>query len=300
MHRIAASFALGCLALASVCRATEQPARPITEDTYIIAPRLIGEYVLIKTVNYGDQGQLLGGVALRYHDGLLPPMTTDIYVYPGGGNETLEHAERTFRDSVKLAAERGIYSDVRWGEPLNYDLQRRDGSTWQGRMIPMQVHLKQGDSVSRTYLFHHDLYNYKLRLDVPTSLSAELPAAADALVRTVLQAVQVVSTGSCGRKLTINVLKDVETMPAGYVDGVTPDGFGIVIREAELHPSPTTSVGEAPDREGIARLTLLAAQRQVAQGCTALPYELPSGNVTVLKLHYPADFWQSGPADPKH
>jgi hypothetical protein len=299
MHRIAASFALGCLALASVCRATEQPARPIIEDTYIIAPRLIGEYVLIKTVNYGDQGELLAGVALRYHGG-LPSMTTDIYVYPGGDSETLEHAEQTFRGSVKLAAERGVYSEVRWGESLNYDLQRRDGSAWQGRMIPMQVHHKQGDSASRTYLFHHGLYNYKLRLDVLASLSAELPAAADALVRTVLPAVQVVSTGSCGRKVTINVLKGLDAMPAGYVDGVTPDGFGIVIREAELHPSPATSVGEAPDSKGIAGLTLLAAQRQVAQGCTALPYEPPGGNVTALKLHYSADFWRSGPADPKH
>lgn len=301
MPRIIAVAAFGCLALAASCQAADKPARPVIEDTYIVAPRSIGEYALIETVNYGDKGELLAGVALRYRDSLLPSMTADIYVYPGGDNETIEQAERTFRDSVKSAAEHGIYSDVRWGEPQSYQLQQREGGAWQGRMIPMQVRHKDGEVASRTYLFHHGLYDYKLRVDVPAAQAAELPAAADALVRSVLPTVLVVSTGSCGKQLTIDVLEGADTMPAGYVDGVTPDGFGIAIRKSDMQQPATSGSGEkAPENNAVVKLTLLAAQRQITHGCTTFPFEPPSGDMAVLKLHYPANFWQSGPTNQGH
>ena len=300
MSRIAAVAALGCLALAAPCQADDKRARPVIEDTYIVAPRSIGEYALIKTVNYGEKGEPLAGAALRYRDTLLPSMTADIYVYPGGDNETLVQAERTFRDSVKSAAAHGIYSDVRWGEAQNYALQQRDGSAWQGRMIPMQVHHQQGEAASRTYLFHHGLYDYKLRVDVPASQAADLPAAADALLRSVLPAMQVVSVGSCGKQMNINVMTGTDAIPANYVDGVTPDGFGIAIRETDLNATTASSTAAAPENNAVVKLTLLAAQRQVAHGCTSFPFEPQGDDVTVLKLHYPADFWQSRPANPGH
>jgi len=300
MLRIVAVAALACFALAASCQAADKLPRPVIEDTYVLAPRSIGEYALIETVNYGDKGELLAGVALRYRDALLPLMTADIYVYPGGGNETLEHAERTFRDSVKSAAEHGIYSDVSWGESQSYELRQRDGSAWQGRMIPMQVHHKLGEAASRTYLFHHGLYDYKLRVDVPASLAANLPAAADALLRSVLPGVQVVSIGSCGKQMGITVLKGNAAIPAGYVDGVTADGFGIAIRETDLNAAAASSSAAAPENNAVVKLTLLAAQRQIAHGCTSFPFEPQGNDVAVLKLHYPADFWQSSPAKPAH
>ena len=299
MLRIVAVAATGCLAVAASCLAADKPARPVIEDTYVIAPRLIGDYLLTGTVNYGDQGDLIAGVGLRYHDALLP-MTADLYVYPGGGNETIEHAERIFRASVKRAVKLGLYSDVRWGETEDYKLQRSDGEVWQGRMIPMQVHHKEGDAASRTYLFHHDLYDYKLRVDVPASLGAQLPAAADGLLRSVLATLQVVSTGSCGKQLTINVLKGTDGMPPGYKDGVSQDGFGIAIREADLQPATTRSTGLTASSKSLLGLTLIAARRQIVHGCTSFPYKPPSGNVTVLKLHYPANFWVAGPNPPQH
>ncbi|GAB3781542.1 hypothetical protein [Dyella agri] len=300
MPRIVAVAASACLALAAPCLAADKPARPVIEDTYIIAPRSVGEYALVETVNYGEKGELLAGAALRYRDKLLPSMAADIYVYPGGDNETLEHAEQTFRDSVKSAATHGIYSDVRWGEPQGYELQQHDGSAWQGRMIPMQVHHQQDEAASRTYLFHHGLYDYKLRVDVPASEAADLPAAADALLRSVLPAVQVVSVGGCGKQMNIDVMTGTAAAPAGYVDGVAPDGFGIAIRETDLNAAAASSSKAPPEDNAVVKLTLLAAQRQIAHGCTSFPFEPQGDNVAVLKLHYPADFWQSGPANPGH
>ncbi len=283
--------ALACLAtgLTGPVHATEKPKRAVIEDTWIVAPKQLPGYALAGTVNYSEQGQLTAGVAMRYRDALAPQMTTDIYVYPAGDDQSLDRAEREFRDSVALAAKLGAYADVRWRSTESFALKQGDGHTWTGRLITMEVRHKDGDSASRTYLFHHGIYDYKARIDMPMAAAAGFPAEADALVRAVLPAVQVVSTGSCGKTMTVHVLKPGMPESAGFVDGVSPDGFDIQIRASDF------SAGAADAQSGplVAR-TLLAAKRQVASGCTALPFTPPaSANVVVLKLHFPADFWAS-------
>jgi hypothetical protein len=115
----------------------------------------------------------------------------------------------------------------------------------------------------------------------------------------VLPAVQVVSVGSCGRKSVIDVLKSTDSIPSSFVDGVTSDGFGIAIRESELNAAPAASATGNVSSTSLVGLTLLAAQRQIANGCTQFNYDPPTDNMVVLKLHYPADFWHSGPAGSK-
>ncbi len=39
--------------------------------------------------------------------------------------------------------------------------------------------------------------------------------------------------------------------------------------------------------------TVRARQRQIASGCATPPYEPELKNVSVLKLHFPADFWHT-------
>lgn len=273
--------------------AADPPPRAVIEDTWITAPRILSGYTLREVTNFGEKGEPLGGVGLRYRDALLP-MKADLFIYPVSERQTLDQAEEEFRAGVALATERGLYSDVRWNQDAAYDLPRTDGSIWHGRVLSMQLKLKDGESSSRTYLFHHGLYNYKLRLDIGTQIADELPRAGDAMVRTLLPAVQVVSVGSCGRTLEIHVLDDDNAMPQDFVDGVAPDGYGIALRQSDLDRASATPAADVNDSPVVA-LTLLAAQRQIAAGCTSFPYEPPQdAALTSTRLHFPAGFWASG------
>lgn len=291
-------LATACV-LAQAASETGKSSRPVIENSFISAPQQSGEYALIKTVNYADEGNVLAGVGFRYRDPLLPAMTTDIFVYPVGEGESLAKAEKNFRASVAMAAQQGAYSDVDWGQSHPYELTR-NGSTWAGRVITMRMRTKEGAVASRTYLFHHGLYDYKLRLDVPATQAAELPDAADALVRAVLPQVEVVSVGSCGKELQINVLENDAPLPTSFVDGVSGDGFGIVLRKSELQPPAAAGSSEQDLRDSpLVKRTMIAKQRQIASGCTHPPYTPPTENLSVLKLHFPADFWRSDAPRPK-
>ncbi len=288
-----------CL-MALSARASDKPPRAVIEYTYISSPQRVGDYALTKTVNYSDEGNVMAGVGFRYRDPMLPAMTTDIYVYPAGESESIEHAEKNFRATVAMAAQAGAYSDVVWGESVSFQLARPDASAWAGQAINMHMREKDHDVASRTYLFHQGLYDYKVRLDVPAALATELPPAADALVRAVLPRISVVSVGSCGKKETATVLDDGAPMPSGYIDGVSPDGFRIAFQKAELRrPAPAGSPGKAVLDSLVERRTALARQHQIASGCTSSPYQPDGRNMGVLTLHFPADFWATGPAHPR-
>jgi hypothetical protein len=297
MRRIAAGFALACLSLSVVHAGGKAPPRAPIEDTYIIAPRHSAEYTLTRTENYADKGDFIDGAGLTYRDALSPALNTDIFIYPAGDSASPETLEAGFRASVKAAEARGVYTVTHWGDSTPYVLHQRDGSEWQGRVVPLRMKLERGEFESRAYLFHHGVYAYKVRIDLPVAQAANLPATADALVRALLPSIQVVSTGSCAKQMSIDVLKATDALPAGYADGVSADGFGIALRETDLAAVKAGSTA-TPENNPVVRLTLLAARRQVAHGCTSFPFEPRGDDVAVLKLHYPAGFWQSGPARP--
>lgn len=298
MRRIIAGLAFASLGLSAAQAAEQAKPRAVIEDTYIIAPRQSAEYKLIRSVNYADKGMITDGVGLHYGDALAPALNTDIYIYPVGDNATPKTLETRFRASVAAAQAKGIYQ-IRWGAANAYDLQQRDGSTWHGRVVSLRMTLPRGEFASRAYLFHHGIYAYKVRIDLPAAQSADLSATADALVRALLPTIDVVSTGSCGRQMEMTVLTGKDAAPPGYVDGVRADGFGMAIREADLKVAEANSAAAAQDSP-LVKLTLLAAQRQVAHGCTSFPFKPEGDDVAVLKLHYPANFWQSGPASGGH
>lgn len=300
MRRIAAGIALVCLSLPIAHAGDKAKPRAPIEDTYVIAPKHSAEYTLTRTENYGEKGDFIDGVGLTYHDALSPALNTDIYIYPVGDNATPETLETGFRASVKAAEARGIYTITHWGDSTPYVLHQHDGSEWQGHIVSLRMKLERGEFESRAYLFHHGVYAYKVRIDLPVAQATDLPATADALVRALLPSIQTVSVGGCDKQMSITVLKGTDAIPANYADGVTADGFGIAIREADLNTTAASSTTAAPEDNAIVKLTLLAAQRQVAYGCTSFPFEPQGDDVAVLKLHYPAGFWQSGPASPGH
>ncbi len=296
MRRVAAGFALACLSIIAVdAKEKDKPRAPV-EDTYIVAPRHSAEYALTRTVNYADQGEIMGGVGLTFRDALSPALNTDIFIYPVGDSATPDVLEAQFRAGVKYAQERGIYTITRWGDTEPYTLRARDGTDWPGRIVPLRVKVKDREIESRAYLFRHGIYAYKVRIDLPTDQAADLPATADALVRALLPLIQVVSVGGCGRDMTIHIIKKGEPMPGGFVDGASPDGFDVAVPEEELETKDV--VADMKEGKGLAGRMLVANQHQVTYGCTASDYEPPveSDDVAVLKLHYPADFWKAGKA----
>lgn len=296
MRRIAASFALACLTVLAVQAKDKEKPRPPVEDTYVIVPRHSAEYALTETVNFADKGEIMGGVGLTFRDALSPSLNTDIFIYPVGDGASLDSLEAQFRASVKYAQEHGIYVITHQDDAEPYTLRARDGTDWQGRIVSLRTKRKDHETESRAYLFHHGIYAYKVRIDLPMDQAGDLPATADALVRALLPSIQVVSVGSCGRDMTVHILKKGEPMPAGFVDGASPDGFDVAIPEEELESKDV--VADMKEGKGIAGRMILASQHQVAYGCTTSAYEPPteSDDVAVLKLHYPADFWKAGQA----
>lgn len=293
MRLLPALLAATVFASASAAAATqtEAPPRAVIEDTYVIAPKMANGYQLVETVNYADKGNPEAGVGLRYRDVALP-LRADLFVYASGASETLEHAESEFRAGVAYAQQRGVYSDVRWGKAEDIDLALPDNTDWRGRVISMQLRHDGTDYVSRTYLFHRGVYDYKLRADLPVSLADRLPSESDGLLRAVLGYLQVVSTGSCGRQMEVNVLKAGDAMPSNYVDGVSADGWSLAINESEVE----TKAGSKAEESPLVRRSLIAAQRQIKAGCTVFPFAPQADDdSTIVKLHYPADFWQSTP-----
>jgi len=295
MRRIAAGFALACLSVFAVQAKEKAKDRPPIEDTYIIAPKQSAAYTLTRAENYSQQGgKLLDGVGLTFRDALSPALNTDIFIYPVGGDATLDSLEASFRAGVKYAEERGMYTITQWGDAQPYQLRRPDGSEWDGRIVPLRMKLKTTEVQSRAYLFHRGTYAYKVRIDLPLDQATDLQAAADALVRAVLPSIQVVSVGGCGRDMTINILQKGEAMPADLVDGVSPDGFYVAMPEEELESKDV--VADMKAGKGLVGRMLVANQHQVAYGCTSSDYTPPadSDEQAVLKLHYPAEFWKTG------
>lgn len=288
MRRIAAGFTLACLSLlaAHAQDAPEAKPRVPVEDTYIIVPKYTAEYTLARSVNHGDEGQVAGGVALTFSDSAAPSLGTDVFIYPIGGSASVATMEAKFRNDVNLAEAKGQYTVTQWGEPADFVLRRRDGSVWPGRILSLRMQRPDGEVDSRTYLFHHGIYAYMVRIDVPAGQGGDLLIVEDALARALLSSIQVVSVGGCGRQMSMSVRQPGAADPPGYTDGIAADGFGIALGQEDL-----------PASQGMLGRMRAAVERQVAYGCTSAPYAPPaaSNELAVLRLHFPANYWTLTP-----
>lgn len=299
MRRIAASFALACLPLCAVHAQGNPGAKPRVpiEDTYIIVPKYAAEYTLARSVNHGDEGQFAGGVALTFSDSASPALSTDMMIYPIGGSASVASMEAKFRGDVEVAEAKGQYIVTQWNDATDFVLRRPDGSAWPGRIMSLRLKAGDGEIDSRTYLFHHGIYAYMLRIDVPAGQGGDLLTVEDSLARALLTSVQVVSVGSCGKQMSISMRPPGVPAPAGYTDGISADGFSISVGQEDVESNGKELVANLQSGRGMFGRMRLAAARQIANGCTSTPYAPPaaSDELAVLRLHFPADYWQLTP-----
>lgn len=269
-----------------------QTHRGVVDDTWIIAPRRLADATLEAVKNYADEGDIAAGVSLRYGIDNADWVIADVFIYPAGqGDEPkmLAQAVQDFRESVAFAERQEIYRNVWWGEETPYTAKLSGGRKQAGRFLPIVFDAQRDMLTSRTYLFYRKMYFVKVRLSTAVEAVDSLSDNADRFIASLLDGIDIVSVGSCGRKLDIVPLDAGQAPPADMPDGVGADGYRVALK--------TTKAGTPAYGAQTAKTMALALKRQVAFGCTTLQYNPPleDDNRTVLHLQFGPDDWGATP-----
>lgn len=266
--------------------------RGVVDDTWIIAPRRLADASLAAVKNYADEGDIAAGVSLHYRVDHADWIVADVFIYPAGeGDSTtlLRRAAEDFRESVAFAERQQIYRNVWWGEETGYTASLAGGKKLEGRFLPIVFDAQQDMLTSRAYLFYRKLYFVKIRLSTTVDAVDSLSENADRFIGSLLDGVDIISEGSCGRKMDIVALAPGQSPPPDLKDGVSADGYRVLLN---------TSRTGVPDRgERMVKTMALAAKRQQAAGCTTLDYNPPLEDDTraVLHLSFGPDDWGASP-----
>lgn len=294
------AFGLGSAPVAAQVAPAAPPLAPIdaqvhrgvVDDTWIIAPRRLADATLQAVKNYADEGDIAAGVSLRYTIDNADWVIADVFIYPAGqGDEPkmLDQAVQDFRESVSFAERQEIYRNVWWGDETPYTAKLAGGRKQAGRFLPIVFDAQRDMLTSRTYLFYRKMYFVKVRLSTTVEAVESLSDNADRFISSLLDGIDIVSVGSCGRKLDIVALEPGQSPPSDMQDGVSADGYRIALK--------ATKAGTPAYGQQSAKAMALALKRQVATGCTALQYNPPleDDNHTVLHLQFGPDDWGASP-----
>ncbi|NID16079.1 hypothetical protein [Luteibacter yeojuensis] len=266
--------------------------RGVVDDTWIVAPKRLADATLVAVKNYADEGDIAAGVSLRYTIDHAEWIVADVFIYPAGegDNATMLHrAMEDFRESVSFAERQQIYRNVWWGEESAYTAVLPGGRKVEGRFLPIVFDAQQDMLTSRAYLFYRKLYFVKIRLSTAVEAVDSLAENADRFIGSLLDGIDIVSVGTCGRKMDIVVSPAGQAPPAGLKDGVSADGYRVLLK--------ADRTGKAAHAAQLAKTTALAARRQQANGCTSLEYQPPLENDTrtVLHLSFGPGDWGTSP-----
>ncbi|MGE7138825.1 hypothetical protein ACQKIE_14465 [Luteibacter sp. NPDC031894] len=269
--------------------------RGVVDDTWIVAPKRLGDATLAAVKNYADEGDIAAGVSLRYRIDNAEWIIADVFIYPAGeGDNTtmLRRAMDDFRESVSFAERQQIYRNVWWGDESPYVATLSGGRKIEGRFLPIVFDAQQDMLTSRAYLFYRKLYFVKIRLSTTVDAVDSLAENADGFIASLLDGIDIVSTGTCGKKMDIVLSAPGQSPPAGLKDGVSADGYRLL-----LAPDGSGTTGRAAQ---MAKTAALAAKRQQANGCTALEYTPPLEDDTraVLHLSFGPDDWGTSQKKP--
>lgn len=267
--------------------------RGVVDDTWVVAPRRLGGASLMAVKNYADEGDIAAGVSLRYRFEKAEWVVADVFIYPAGqGDEgkMLARAATDFRESVAFAERQQIYRNVWWGDEAPYTATLSAGRVAQGRFLPIVFDAQQEMLASRAYLFYRKLYYIKIRLTTTVEAVDSMSENADRFIAALLDGVQVVSSGSCARQMDVAVLAPGQSPPPDLAGGVSSDGYRLAL--------PAGKPGTPAYAARMAKAMATAAKRQVASGCTVLPYDPPPDDAAraVLHLRFEPDDWGAAPA----
>jgi hypothetical protein len=307
MSRWKAIPVLLCLWAGTVARAQEAPASPplapggtgehrgVVDETWIVAPKRLGDATLAAVKNYADEGDIAAGVSLRYRIDNAEWIIADVFIYPAGEGDTatmLKRAMDDFRESVAFAERQQIYRNVWWGDESPYTAVLPGGRKVEGRFLPIVFDAQQDMLTSRAYLFYRKLYFVKIRLSTTVEAVDSLAESADRFIGSLLDGIDIVSVGTCGRKMDVVVSAPGQAPPADMKDGVSADGYRMLLK--------ADRPGSAARAEQLAKTEALAAKRQQANGCTSLDYVPPLENDsrTVLHLTFGPGDWGTSPKQP--
>ena len=262
--------------------------RGVIDDTWIIAPKRLADATLDAVKNYADEGDIAAGVSLRYGIDHAEWVIADVFIYPAGqGDEPkmLARAVQDFRESVAYAERQEIYRNVWWGDEAPYTAKLAGGRRQEGRFLPIVFDAQRDMLTSRTYLFYRKMYYVKVRLSTTVEAVDSLAENADRFIASLLDGIDIVSAGTCGRKMDVATLAAGQSPPSDMPEGVSSDGYRVLLK--------STKSGMPAYGADTSKTMSLAAKRQVAGGCTTLPYNPPleDDNRTVLHLQFGPDDW---------
>ncbi|HXO99564.1 MAG TPA: hypothetical protein VN813_03630 [Luteibacter sp.] len=266
--------------------------RGVVDDTWIIAPKRLADATLAAVKNYADEGDIAAGVSLHYRIDNADWIVADVFIYPAGEGDPatlLRRAADDFRESVAFAERQEIYRNVWWGDESAYTASLAGGKKLEGRFLPIVFDAQQDMLTSRAYLFYRKLYFVKIRLSTTVDAVDSLSEHADRFIASLLDGVDIVSEGSCGRKMDVMVMSSAQSAPADLKDGVSADGYRILLKAKRA--------GTTEYAVQMAKAMALATKRQLATGCTALDYNPPLEDDTraVLHLSFGPDDWGASP-----
>lgn len=213
---LACAMGLGPVAPTLAKDAPQAKQRPLITQSHVIAPRTIGAFRL-KETRYKPE-QKAAGAMFRYAAIPEPELSADVFVYPAGRLPQAEAVKRGMADfhaSLQSASEAGFFHNLKLVDeqpfPLKPGAAGKSDNPLEavvaaaepvGRRIDMT--LEVGDARmplrSRGYLFHKNLYFYKVRVSVPAAAmdAQAFGEFADHAARTLAERVDTINIGGCG------------------------------------------------------------------------------------------------------
>lgn len=233
------SLLFACLlvvfASAAPAKPKAPPARAYVETSYLVAPKTVGDFALIRS-KY-DPAAKLAGAGFHYALADQPALVIDVFVYPAGRLDpakAIADGMVAFRADLAAAVSQGAYTQLRelGDEPfaLNGDAAPSpqadndadaavlaaiaQSERVHGQKLRLDMHRTSTDMplFSNGYLFYKQLYYFKVRVSAAQERIARdsFDALADQAARALVPAIHVANVGGCA-DATIHI--DVNDTP---------------------------------------------------------------------------------------
>jgi hypothetical protein len=178
--------------------ATTAHADQFIEQSRVIYPKQVGELTLRKT--HFDRDNIGAGVALTYDLASQPGTLIDVFVYPAGRMSEADAIDAGIagqEETIRMAAEKGVYSDVRMKGGKKLDLAVTEHTTLHGRMLSFEFTKDAVRFESRVLLLYRFDYYLKVRASTDAFEGAALDQAVVKVAAEVVPEIRVRNIGDC-------------------------------------------------------------------------------------------------------